>query len=540
MTTDTSAREPAAGEKREAELGENTAAVPRRAKKPRHRYKAKQVEPTSPQGVLRLEIEALLAREGLSLEQVANDMPRVLNEDGLRALYHREVVGVRVRELTLNGEGLCLVPHPEDGERKQVVVVPFGYPGEVVTVRTFKTHPYHVEADLVKVESVADAAPYKRDDSLIRCQYFGKCSGCQYQNVDYDTQLEIKRMVIVNAFKHFAPVLSKTLPAVGPTYPLPEQYGYRTKLTPHFDVPRKRSEPYYRPQFGFGAKGRPEWRECGGGAGLIVDIEECAIGTLVVNTGLANERRRFEGSYKEYKKGATVLLREDTRGDELAAGSVGADGAVLRETVGGMVKTCVTDPRQIVQEHVGDKVFEFSAGEFFQNNNTILPHVTGYVREQLLIPGTAPGEELFLVDAYCGLGLFSITCAEGVLQVVGVEVLADLVRFAERNVRANGVENAKFIVGKAEAIFSDLSGLPRERMLVILDPPRKGCDEVFLDQLAALAPARVVYVSCNVHSQARDVEYLAQRGFTVESVRGFDFFPQTHHVESVCVLRHGA
>ena len=184
--------------------------------------------------------------------------------------------------------------------------------------------------------------------------------------------------------------------------------------------------------------------------------------------------------------------------------------------------------------------FQFSAGEFFQNNNSILPLVTDYVRSNLQISNSKPGDPHYLVDAYCGSGLFSITSSKGVDKVIGVEVSADSVSFAERNAKANGVENCKFVVGKAEKIFGSID-TPCERTSVILDPPRKGCDDIFLKQLAEYNPARIVYISCNVHSQARDVEYFLKetengKSYKIESLRGFDFFPQTHHVESVCVL----
>ena len=149
-------------------------------------------------------------------------------------------------------------------------------------------------------------------------------------------------------------------------------------------------------------------------------------------------------------------------------------------------------------------------------------------------------EPNYLVDAYCGSGLFSITCSENVSKVIGVEVSADSVKFARHNAQLNNIGNAQFIVGKAEEIFKDIN-TPPEQTSVILDPPRKGCDDVFLNQLSAYNPAKIVYISCNVHSQARDVEWFlnnTENGakYEVESIKGFDFFPQTHHVESVAVL----
>lgn len=517
-------------------------------KKYKKKYKSKDVDPTAPMGVLRYEIKEILQENNLMEEDIQNDMREILNDSSVEQLYHRQVREVEILRLSSNGDGLALIPHPANADKKQIVVVPFGFPGDVVTIRVFKSHPLHVESDLLQVTKASN----DRKDELINCKYFGKCSGCQYQNVDYETQLEFKRQTIVNAYRYFAPKLfAGELPDVDKTQYSPLKYDYRTKLTPHFNVPNKIPQDYKRPSVGFGTKGRPEWREnVEGGNQLILDIEECSIGTPIVNQGMANERSRFLGDFRKYKRGATILLRENTllpneAGEfEVKTGSTNPENEIFSLEVEvdnkKLLKTCVTESRTVVTEYVNGYTFEFSAGEFFQNNNLILPIVTNYVKENLQIAGLGPEEENYLVDAYCGSGLFSITCLSGVSRVIGVEVSADSVKFAERNAKINKVENAKFIVGKAEEIFKNID-TPANRTSVILDPPRKGCDDVFLNQLSEYHPAKIVYISCNVHSQARDIEWFinntsAGKEYKVESVRGFDFFPQTHHVESVAVL----
>ncbi|KAK6457548.1 tRNA(m5U54)methyltransferase [Scheffersomyces xylosifermentans] len=519
----------------------------------KRKYKSKEVDQTSPLGVLQHEIKEILTSHGLSEDEISNDMNSILNSEEAQARNHRIVSNVKIESLTSNGDGLALIPHPEESKKHQVCIVPFGLPGDVVTIKVFKSHPLYVESDLMEIEATSSF----RDDSLINCRYFGKCSGCQYQNVEYSHQLKFKRETIVNAYKFFAPVLSTTdgaLPSVRDTEPSPLQYSYRTKLTPHFNVPYKKNFVLeYRPNVGFGSKGRPTWRkDVDIPDGSILDIEECSIGTPIINQGMTNERKRFEKEFKKYKKGATILLREDTNvasknekfelkeastdeNDVISSIEVDLEGEDKK-----LIKTCVTKSRQIVTEYINGYTFEFSAGEFFQNNNSILPAVTNYVKSNLAIANSKEGEPNYLVDAYCGSGLFSITCSDNVSKVIGVEVSADSVKFAERNAKSNNIQNAQFIVGKAEQIFGSID-TPCNRTSVILDPPRKGCDEVFLNQLSDYHPAKIVYISCNVHSQARDVEWFLNntkngKEYYVESIKGFDFFPQTHHVESVAVL----
>lgn len=521
------------------------------AKKVIRKYKPKDVDKTSPLGILKFEIDEICQEYGLEKKDIENDMKEILNGD-LEFLeqYHRIVENVSILKLSSNGDGLAIIPGVNDETKKQIAVVPFGLPGDVTTIKVFKSHPYYVESDLLEV-----IQPSKdRNDDLINCKYFGKCSGCQYQNVDYQTQLLFKKKTIQNAYKFLANNIVDQLPPISDTEPSPLLYSYRTKLTPHFNIPfskQKSSKPLEsKPDLGFGSKGRPTWRKTEGGSGSIVDIEECAIGTEIINRGMDNERKRFAVEYNKYKKGATILLREDTKiktddlilDAEMASTNPNGEVSTIEITQNSIsyVKTCVTKSRQIVSEYVNGYKFEFSAGEFFQNNNSILPKVTEYVKDNLNIPNSKPEELNYLVDAYCGSGLFSITCSSGVSRVIGVEVSADSVKFAQRNAEINQVENAKFIVGKAEAIFNDLD-VPANRTSVILDPPRKGCDEVFLTQLSKFNPAKVVYISCNVHSQARDIDWFLTKSdnghlYQIESIKGFDFFPQTHHVESVVVL----
>ncbi|QGN13875.1 tRNA (uracil-5-)-methyltransferase [Kluyveromyces marxianus] len=520
------------------------------------KYKSKPLDPTSSLGVLQFEIDEILKEQNLTRENILTDVGGILNEarDGpMHKLYHREVDNVEILRMSASGDGLALIPNPAEHDKKQIALIPFGVPGDIVKIKTFKTHPYYVECDLLQVYKPGDM----RKDELIQCKYFGKCSGCQLQYLTYDDQLAFKKRTVVNAYKFFAPRLMQenVVPEVGDTVQSPLEVGYRTKLTPHFDLPKWQKENGERPALGFGHKGRPQWRgTAAGGSNSILDIEECIIGTKIINRGMANERARFEKEFSKYTKGATILLREHTKVidpetpvvEQLDEGSRDAEGNVsyleIKDTENNksLVKTCVTNTRQIVTEYINGYTFQFSAGEFFQNNNSILTKVTDYVRKNLQIEGSKPEDPHYLVDAYCGSGLFSITSSKGVDKVIGVEVSADSVAFAERNAKANGVENCKFIVGKAEKIFGSID-TPCDRTSVILDPPRKGCDDIFLKQLAEYNPARIVYISCNVHSQARDVEYFLKetengKHYKIESLRGFDFFPQTHHVESVCVL----
>lgn len=479
-------------------------------------------DPVSNEGVLIQDIKTVLKEHEIEVENVVNDLREFFLRP--RGTVHPEHKAVKARIVGLagGGDGIGLVEETNDsGERRQVVVVPYTLPGELVEAKIYKTQKFYFEAELLQVLEKSS----QRDDSLVRCKYFGKCSGCQYQMIPYAHQLEIKRNVIVNAYKHNSNLDPVLVPQILPTAPSPEEYYYRTKLTPHFDVPRGGGKNLTQaPPVGFGERGRK----------TVVDIEECAIGTPVINKGLTEQRALLKENYKNYKKGATILLRENLKPSE----SVTAADA---ETSGDsqLEKVCCTSTKEIITEHVGGYKFTYASSSFFQNNNSILNSVTSYVRDNLLIPATGLPPQ-HLVDTYCGCGLFGITCAGAADSVIGVEISKDSVEYATKNAALNNLHNAKFIVGQAERIFEDVKTDPATTAIII-DPPRKGCDVPFLDQLLKFLPAKIVYVSCNVHSQARDIGYLlnSEKGsgkYKIESIRGFDFFPQTHHVESVAVL----
>jgi tRNA (uracil-5-)-methyltransferase len=217
------------------------------------------------------------------------------------------------------------------------------------------------------------------------------------------------------------------------------------------------------------------------------------------------------------------------------------------------LRDCITDHRTQVRERVDEILFEYPAGSFFQNNNSVLPSLVDFVRNSISqpvqkIPATKEPQlrPTHLVDAYCGCGLFSLSLAKEVDKVVGIELSADSIASAKRNAELNKLtDKVEFRVGDASHIFDAVKDFPPSRTVVIVDPPRKGCGEDFLKQLLLFRCSIVVYVSCNVHTQARDVGFLLNQSHKDEHVghyelvtlQGFDLFPQTAHVESVAVLR---
>jgi tRNA (uracil-5-)-methyltransferase len=449
-------------------------------------------------------------------------------------------IEVKVSDISSTGDGLAL---SEDGDH--VYVVPFTVPGDKALVKVVRhVPPYHYSVtDFLKV---IEPGP-QRDDSQIKCQYFSKCSGCQLQMMSYADQLQHKKRIVEKAYANFSGLIPELIPAIGDTFPSPLQYGYRTKLTPHFASPvgsrPKKGKPEWQPNpqvppIGFTFKNRR----------LNVDIEDCPLGTDIVRKGLKRERKRVLENLHTYTKGATLLMRESTtrvKKDETQPMNGEDFAEVIRTEHPDYIeeKRCVTDNNATSTEYVDDYIFTNKAGAFFQNNNSILSGFTDYIRQQAHPQSLQENEKpiKYLLDAYSGSGLFTVTLSTSFLSSLGVDIADDSIISARENAKANDLPNTGFAAADAASLFKDIPYPPDETLLVI-DPPRKGCSDDFLKQLLAYGPRRVAYVSCNVHTQARDVGVLVQGGgvgdcrYDIESIRGFDFFPQTGHVEGVAIL----
>ncbi len=388
--------------------------------------------------------------------------------------YHQEL-DVRIESLTNEGAGVARV----DG---WVVFVPFTLAGELVKCRVFRNHKNYSEADFVEV---IEPAPNRVTP---QCPLFGQCGGCQYQHLAYEEQLISKQRQVADLLKHMARIEHP----VAPVIPSPVQYGYRSKITPHFQRPK---------EGGIGAIGFLRART----RNAMVDVEQCPIAMPELNAQLATVREQARAHSADFKNGATLLMR--------AAGN----GVLTR-------------PDEIAIEDVDGVRFEFQAGDFFQNNPFILPKFVRHAIDEAKATGAK-----HLVDAYCGSGLFAISAARDFESVIGVEISESAVKKAAHNAAINSLTNCRFIAADAQHVFKDVPH-PGEDTVVIIDPPRAGSSPEFLQQLFAFNPKGVVYISCNPATQMRDLMLFTEAGFKLGTVQPFDLFPQTKHLECVMTL----
>lgn len=388
--------------------------------------------------------------------------------------YHEEVQ-LRIDDLTNLGQGVGRL----DG---WVIFVPYALPGERVRARIWRNKKQYSEADLIQV---LEPSPDRIDPE---CALFGTCGGCQYQHYRYDAQLEWKRRQIDQLLRKMAGLSVSVNPCLGNAEMI---YGYRSKITPHFRRPPDQPET----PIGFQKAA----------SRAVVDVPTCPIASRSINAALPGQRERLRTEPGRYRKGGTLLMRDSVDG-------------------------VVTDMKALARERIGEFGFDFVAGEFFQNNPHVLPIMVEYALQQAKDPGVD-----FLVDAYCGVGVFGVCGHRAFHQVAGVEVSERAIELARGNARANGADNVVFHHGAAEALFAGLEFDP-SRTSVLLDPPRKGCDPDFLEQLLIFNPRRIVYVSCGPDTQARDLALLLTGPYEVVDVQPVDLFPQTRHIENIVTL----
>ena len=377
---------------------------------------------------------------------------------------------VMIHDIAFGGEGVGRF-----GEF--VIFVPFVAAGEEVEAEVTEVKKRFARAKLVKV---LRPSPHRVQPL---CPYFGTCGGCQYQQIDYPQQLEIKHKQIVDLFerlggrKSSADVCANPGAAMGqlvaPVVPCPQPYGYRNRV-----MIRSQWDKFKQGlNIGFiQADNR-----------LVVDIEECKISEPAIN-----EQIRQVRANPPPKGGIKVTLR------------------------------------------IAPEDWEVPVHSFFQNNFFLLPKLVETVRDRVAQSGVR-----FLVDAYCGVGFFGIEVADLLEWFVGIELDAHAIKAARRNAAKRGIKNGEFIVGTTEDFLPNiLARFQPEETAILLDPPRTGCPAGSLQLLRESRPKQVIYVSCHPATLARDLNVLCSDGvFELVRVIPLDMFPQTQHVECVADLR---
>ena len=362
-----------------------------------------------------------------------------------------------------------------------------GIPGEEVVCRIVRYRRRRKAVVSAIVTDVLEPSPHR---VAAPCPYFGPCSGCQWQHIDYAHQLEIKRGSVRQAVGEYDSLVGTE---VGETVPSEEVFGYRNHA--RFTVRRQGS---------LGFVNRITRR--------FVKIEECLLMAPGINELLA----RLQG-----RSGATSQL-------SIRYGINSGDWLIQPRLSINEIGLETGQPHY--SEELRGRSFRIGSPSFFQVNTAQAGRLVDLVRDRLELDGSET-----VVDAYAGVGTFAVLLAEYAGRVVAVEESEAAVGDARVNIA--GVDNVELVLGKVEDVIDELDIEPDA---VVVDPPRAGCQPEVLEAVARWMPPRICYVSCDPSSLARDLDIMVRLGLTVESIVPVDMFPQTHHVECVASLSPAA
>ncbi len=379
-----------------------------------------------------------------------------------------------------------------------------------------------------------------------RCPHAKKCGGCQLQNLSYPQQLQYKQVKcirLLGSFCHVDEILGMETP-----------YHYRNKVQAAFA--RTRGGKIISGVYQAASRRVVAVESC-----LIEDEKaDEIIGTVRALLGqfhlLPYDPDTGKGFLRHvlvkrgFKSGQIMVVL--VTGSPVFPGKQAFLHALLQkhpeittilQNVNGARTSMVLGEREIVlygpgkiEEQLGDCTFQISAKAFYQIN----PMQTEVLYQKALEFAALDGTQT-VIDAYCGTGTIGIFAARHAKQVVGVELNGDAVADARRNAKRNGIENIRFVKADAGAFLTDMAQAGEHADVVLMDPPRAGSSLPFLRSLVRLAPARVVYISCNPETQRRDLLFLCKNGYRVKKIQPVDMFPHTNHVETVVLLQrnHG-
>ena len=419
------------------------------------------------------------------------------------------------------------------------VFVPYALPGETVETTIVEVKKNYARGKLVRIVT---ASPERVEPC---CAIYDACGGCQLQHMDYAAQLAAKRQQVIDAVTHIGH--QNGIP-VHPTLGAENPWNYRNKM--QFPIGRKAGKTI----IGCFAQGSHE----------IIDTTDCHI-QKELNNDIVNAVREV------VTKLAIPVYDEDKHLGVLrhVVGRVGKNGECMLVLVTavkelrsakqlvGMLRTRLPKlvsiqqniqtyhnnvvlgretkllwGRPTILDRLGSLTFHISPRSFFQVNTAQAEVLYNKALEYAGLTGSET-----VIDAYCGTGTITLFLAQKARKVYGIEIVKPAILDAEKNARDNHIKNAEFIVGDATVVMPRLYKQGIRADVVVVDPPRAGCTPPVLEAFVHMQPRRIVYVSCNPATLARDIALLAELGYQAKEIQPVDMFPMTSHVESIALLQ---
>jgi 23S rRNA (uracil1939-C5)-methyltransferase len=463
-----------------------------------------------------------------------------------------EIIELKIEDIGFEGNGIGKT------SGNFAVFVPNTVPGDLVSAQIIKVKKNLAEAKLVKIIS----------QSLFRtipeCSYFGTCNGCRMQNIEYSKQLMIKRQSVINAFERIGGFKNITIPEVTGS---DEIFYYRNKLEFSFSSNRWLTEADMNS--GEADKSFALGFHKPGFIDKIIDIHKCHLQSEISNNILNLTRSYFKEKNISIYSTKThegflrfLVIRQSANTNDLMVNLItsgentklikGYADALLKEipekkyslTIIHSISTKKAQVAQAetinvlhgkgyIEEKLGDINFKITPFSFFQTNTRQCEKLFKLMTE---IADFSKDDKV--IDLYCGCGAISLYISDKVNSVHGVEMSEDSINYAIENAELNNVTNCSFLASDVKEYLQSI--LPPnegnyEFDTVILDPPRSGIHPKAAEYLLQLEPAKIIYVSCNPTTQARDIKLLAEK-YEIRKVQPVDMFPHTFHIENIVRL----
>ena len=437
-----------------------------------------------------------------------------------------DVFEIEITGMTDEGDGV--------GRAEGIAVfVPYTIVGEVVRVHIIKVNKSYAIGKLLDVVRPSEHRLKSE------CEYFYKCGGCQLWHMDYEAELEFKHQKVADCIKRIGGIDVPVSPVIGAD----NLCRYRNKV----------QLPVSEKGIGFYRKNSHD----------VIDMDDCLLQTEESRELVALIREwiseyNIEPYDEKTDKGVlrhiyirsgregillTLVSKEeklpfaDKLAEKLKESDIPVVGLVLN--INSKPTNVVLGSKNIVlygkgslSDNIGDVEFEISPNSFYQVNKEQTYKLYSTALKMAELHG---GETVW--DLYCGIGTLGQFMAKSAAKIAGIEIVPQAVADGERNARKNEIYNAEYFCGAAEKLAPELIKKGYKPDVVILDPPRKGCDEKLLETVVRSKPKRIVYVSCKPSTLARDLKYLEEKGYKTTEIVPCDMFPRTSHVETVVLLQ---
>ncbi|WP_042454893.1 23S rRNA (uracil(1939)-C(5))-methyltransferase RlmD [Neobacillus dielmonensis] len=445
----------------------------------------------------------------------------------------KQTFPLTIKRLGINGEGVGYF-------KRQVVFVPGALPGEEVVVEATKINPKFAEA---KIKKIRKNSPFRVQPP---CPFYEQCGGCQLQHLKYDQQLKEKRDIIIQALERHTKFNVGKL-EIRETIGMENPWGYRNKSS--FQVGQK--------------DGKVLAGLYGMNSHQLIDIDHCAVQhsqtTEAVNAVKSVLDELNIPIYNEKtRKGIvrTIVTRVGVESGELQVVLITATKELPKKdllidriqeklpNVKSIVQningektslifgkeTVKLAGEEFIQESLGDLQFELSARTFFQLN----PVQTVKLYNEVKAAAGLTGKEK-VVDAYCGVGTIGLWLADQAAEVRGMDIIPESIEDAKKNAKRHGITNTKYVPGKAEEVLPKWVKKGWKPDVIVVDPPRTGLDRQLIQTILQVKPEKLIYVSCNPSTLAKDIQTLSTK-YDIKAIQPVDMFPHTAHVESITQL----